>query len=104
MVEKRFFLQARVSTENPRAVKPVLERLVPGGSVLGGEDRKEFRVEGELSGASARDLNRAFLSSLRQVEKRTRLRSEWSCDGVSERFFDYVPRGKKPAPTDAVSP
>jgi hypothetical protein len=44
-----------------------------------------------MEGASARELNRTFLSALRKVEKRTTLRAEWtSDDNTTERFFDYV--------------
>jgi hypothetical protein len=101
MAQKRFLLEARVSTENPRAVEPKLRRLLPGGTCTPTADPKEFRVTGELEGTSARDLNRAFLSALREVEKRTRLRAEWTCEGTTERFFDYVPKGKR---SSAVSP
>ena len=93
MAAKRFALRAQVSTDSPSAVGPVLKRLVTSGSVTAVEKVGEFRVEAELEGASARDLNRWLLSELRRVEKRTRLRAEWSCDGVTERFFDYVPKG-----------
>jgi len=54
-----------------------------------------FEVEAELTGGSARDLNRRFLSEMRKAERRRRLRAEWTADGVTERFFDYVPKGKK---------
>lgn len=51
----------------------------------------EFLVEAEMEGSSAKDLNRSFLSALRRVEKKTRLRAEWtSSDNTTERFFDYV--------------
>jgi hypothetical protein len=44
-----------------------------------------------MEGASARQLNRALLSALRKVEKKTTLRAEWtSSDNTTERFFDYV--------------
>jgi hypothetical protein len=52
-------------------------------------------VEAELSGKSARDLNRMLLSQLRRAERRTRLRAEWTSNGVAERFFDYVSKGKR---------
>ena len=59
------------------------------GSVTKADD--DFVVEAEMEGASARELNRTFLSALRKVEKRTTLRAEWtSGDGTSERFFDYA--------------
>ena len=89
----RFSLHARVSTDNPTAVQPVLARMVPHGTVTRTEDGQEFVVEGVLEGTSARDLNRTLLSELRRAEKRTRLRSEWTNGKATERFFDYVPKG-----------
>jgi hypothetical protein len=66
-----------------------LEQLSAKGSVRKAGD--EFVVEAKMEGASARELNRTFLSALRKVEKRTTLRAEWtSSDGTTERFFDYV--------------
>lgn len=94
MVAKRFTLRARVSTDTPDAVRPVLERLAGSPKVLPGDSAGEFRVEAEMEGESARDLNRSLLTELRRTEKRTRLRAEWTSDGVTERFFDYVPKGK----------
>ncbi len=45
----------------------------------------------KMEGESAKDLNRDLLSALRRVEKKTRLRSEWTAqDGTVYRFFDYV--------------
>jgi hypothetical protein len=97
MAEKRYALQARVSTDKPAAVRPVLARLVPRGSVTPGEQEGELRVEAEMEGASARELNRLFLSELRRAARKTRLRAEWTCGGVTERFFDYVPKGTRRA-------
>jgi hypothetical protein len=91
----RFTLHARISTDNPVAVKPVLLRMIPHGSVAQSENGQEFLVEGVLDGSSARDLNRTLLSELRRVEKRTRLRSEWTGRDTTERFFDYVPKGTR---------
>ena len=86
---KYFKLIARVSSANPQAIRPVLENLVTQGSVK--EVEEEFLVEAEMEGESAKELNRSLLSSLRRVEKRTRLRAEWtSDDGIIQRFFDYV--------------
>jgi hypothetical protein len=42
------------------------------------------------SNVDARELNRRLLSAMRHVEKATRLRSAWTADGKTERFFDYV--------------
>jgi hypothetical protein len=50
-----------------------------------------------MRGADARELNRFLLSALRRVERRTRLRAEWTANGETHRFFDYVPKGSRPA-------
>ena len=50
-----------------------------------------------MKGSSARELNRHLLSELRRAEKKTRLRAEWTCEGITERFFDYVPKGTRSA-------
>ncbi|MGD0250021.1 MAG: hypothetical protein ABSB97_03935 [Thermoplasmata archaeon] len=103
MASKHYFLRARVNTESPDRVRLILQKQFPVGSVIQGGGPKEFLIEGTLEGTSARDLNRALLSALRQEEKRTRLRSEWSCGGTIERFFDYVSKGVKEAPGDPGS-
>jgi hypothetical protein len=85
----KFKLTARVNRSDARTIQHALEQLSAKGSVKKAGD--EFIVEAETEGASARELNRTFLSALRKVEKRTTLRAEWtSDDGTSERFFDYV--------------
>jgi hypothetical protein len=96
MVNKHFKLTARVSSSNPQAVKPVLQKLVTKGSVK--EAEGEFLVEADMEGGSAKELNRSLLSELRRAEKKTRLRAEWTSDnGTTQRFFDYVLKktGKK---------
>jgi hypothetical protein len=92
MAKKVFELSANVSTENPRAVKRVLDDLIEHGTVTAAEDG--FQIKAKMVGESARDLNRTLLSALRKVEKKTRLRSEWAFGKNVERFFDYVPKGK----------
>jgi hypothetical protein len=89
MASKRFKLIARVSSSSPNAIKLVLEKAVSKGSVK--EVDGEFVVDAEMVGESPKELNRSLLSALRTVEKRTRLRAEWtSDDGTTQRFFDYV--------------
>jgi hypothetical protein len=89
MTAKSFRVTARVSSDSPKAVKPVLEKAVGKASVR--EMDGEFVVEAEMQGDSAKDLNRSLLSALRRAEKKTRLRAEWtSGDGTTERYFDYV--------------
>lgn len=84
-----------MSTENPRAVEQALHEPVPKDSITTTEEG--FLVKAELSGASARELNRTFLSALRRIERKTTLRAEWSSGGTTERFFDYVPKGIRQA-------
>jgi hypothetical protein len=95
MANRKFSLVARVSTENPKAVKRVLEEFVAKGSITAAEGG--FLVKAELRGVSARELNRTLLSTLRRIERKTRLRAEWTSSGTTERFFDYVPRGTRKA-------
>ena len=94
MAEKVYTLKAKVSTENPIAVRPVLDRLFAAGGGKVEESGKDFLIEAKMTGPSARDLNRSVLTALRQGEKRTRLRAEWTSEGVTEKFFDYVPKGR----------
>jgi hypothetical protein len=92
MAQKKFRLSARISSDNPPAIKPILERLISGnGTVKSIEEG--FQVEADLKGESARALNRMLLSEMRKAEKRTRLRAEWTSGNTIERFFDYVPKG-----------
>ena len=93
MSEKHFKLTARVDSDNPLAVRPVLERLIASGTGSVHTDGTVLVVEAELVGEEARELNRTLLSEMRRAERRTRLRAEWTAEGVTERFFDYVPKG-----------
>jgi hypothetical protein len=94
VAQKKFRLSARVSSDNPSAVKPVLERILgKQGTVKLAEDG--FEVSAEVYGESARDLNRTLLSEMRKAEKRTRIRAEWTLGDTVERFFDYVPKGTR---------
>ncbi len=94
MATERFGLLAEVSTKNPTAVRPVLEALVEGTVA---ETADGFHIEGAMVGRDARNLNRRLLTALRRVERRTRLRSEWTARGTTQRFFDYVPKVTRPA-------
>ncbi len=89
---RRFRVVARVSSDKPSAIKPILERAVGERGevkpIVGG-----FEMRGEFEGESARDLNRQLLSEMRRVEKKTRIRAEWTSGETVERFFDYVPKG-----------
>lgn len=93
---KKFTLKCQVSSNNPEAVKPILEKAIgKNGSVKTISDG--FEVTAELTGESARDLNRNLLSEMRRAEKKTRLRAEWTCEGTTEKFFDYGLKSTKKA-------
>lgn len=89
----KFRLKARVDTDDAGSLRPILESLVARRSGTVRPFKGGFEVELEWEGRSARDLNREFLSELRRAVKKTRLRSEWTAEGTTERFFDYVPKG-----------
>ena len=89
MDEKNFKLSATISSDNPAAVKPVLERIV-GNAASIKATTDGFEVTAEFKGLNARGLNRMFVSELRRAEKKTRTRSEWTCEGTTEKFFDYA--------------
>ena len=89
MPEKKIKLTANVSSANPTAVKTILERIVGTNGTLK-PTSDGFDLYTELKGESAKDLNRRLLSELRKAEKKTRLRAEWTCEGTTEKYFDYV--------------
>jgi hypothetical protein len=97
MVPSQFHLVAQVSSDSPAEIEPLLRKLA-GCKVS--ETDGGFNVDGWVAGADPRELNRELLTSLRRVERRTRLRAEWTADGVAHRFFDYVPKGTHPAALD----
>ena len=88
MPEKKMKLKANISSANPSAIKPVLERIISNGTMKPTTDG--FDVTAEFKGENAKDLNRMILSELRRAEKKTRLRAEWASDGTVEKYFDYV--------------
>lgn len=96
MARVRFQLEAEVRTANRRDVLTALRSQLPHASIE--ETETGLEVRGQVEGESARDLNRALLSALRRVERRTTLRAEWTSGGTAERFFDYVPKGTRTIP------
>jgi hypothetical protein len=89
MTKRRFSLVARVNTDSPEAVRTALERLI-GSESITQTGKNEFRIETEMEGENAKELNRSLLSELRRTERKTRLRAEWASGDTTERFFDYV--------------
>jgi len=90
----RFSVIADVSSDNLAAVRPVLLHMIEGATVTNTADG--LRAQGIMDGADARDVNRRLRSALRQAERKTRLRAEWTADGHIHRFFDYVPKSTRP--------
>jgi hypothetical protein len=91
--KKKFRLSAEISTNNPAAIKPVIQRLI-GSTGTMNTIHDGFEIQANLEGRSARELNRMLLSEMRRVEKKTRLRAEWTYRDTVENFFDYVPKGR----------
>lgn len=89
-----FCLNGDVSSENLSAIRPLLTQLIDG-QVTSTPDG--WHVDGLMDGDDARDVNRRLLSALRRAERRTRLRAEWTADGVTYRFFDYALKSERPA-------
>ena len=89
-----FHLVADISSDSPEVIGTLLQELLDGTVTASPEG---FHVEGVMRGSEARELNRFLLSALRRVERRTRLRAEWTGNGETHRFFDYVPKGVRPA-------
>ena len=92
MPKKTFKLVATVSSDSPAAVRAPLKAFLRASATIKPTD-DGFEIEANLAGESAKDLNRQLLSAMRRVEKKTRLRAEWTSGGVTEKFFDYVPKG-----------
>ena len=94
MSVKIYKLKAQVSSNNPKSVLQVVKRFVGGkGEVVLNGDMIEMNAE--LEGESAKDLNRSLLSEMREIEKKTRLRAEWTSNNITEKFFDYVSKSVK---------
>jgi hypothetical protein len=94
VTESDFHLVADVSSDDLPAIEPILRRIVTEGIT---KTPDGFHLDATMTGPSARDLNRSLLSALRRVERRTRLRAEWTGGGVTERYFDYALKGTRSA-------
>lgn len=89
MTAKKFKLSASISSNNPSAIKPVLELNIGNQGTIR-STAEGFEVDAVLEGESAKDLNRMLLSAMRKVEKKTRIRAEYASKDTIEKFFDYV--------------
>jgi hypothetical protein len=93
-----FAVVADVSSERLEAVRPVLAQTIGAATIT--DNAQGLHVEGVLDGADAREVNRVLLSALRRVERRTRLRAEWTGGGFTYRFFDYAHKSTRPTSHD----
>jgi len=93
-------LEARVSSASPEAVGRLLVEKFSAASVM--REGDDWVVRAVITGVEPRAANRALLTELRRLERKTRLRAEWTSAGRVHRFFDYVPKGvRKVRPEDS---
>ncbi len=85
---ERFRLSAQISTRDPNKIEPVLTKVIGVNGIIRTE--KGFNVKTTMEGESATELNLKLLSAMRQVEKGTNLRAEWTTGRVTEHFSNYV--------------
>jgi hypothetical protein len=71
-----------------RTIRHALEQLFLKGSVR--KAGAEFVVEAKMEGASAKELNRTFLCALRKMEKRKKLRAEWTSVTAPAKVFSTM--------------
>lgn len=95
MPRKRFSPVAQIRTSDPAAARAVLAVFAGHGSIT--ESEEGLRIEAQLAGETARDLNRSLLSTLRRIDRRATLRAEWTARGITQRFFDYTLRATRRA-------
>ncbi|HLN06921.1 MAG TPA: hypothetical protein VK217_11625 [Acidimicrobiales bacterium] len=96
MTNTSYHLLADVSSDSPTVIGQLLQQLTAfAGTVTVTPDG--FHLDGWMDGADPRELNRELLSALRRVERKTRLRAEWTEGGTTYRFFDYVLKSTRPA-------
>lgn len=86
-------LVARISTDDPSKLRPVLDAIARRYAGTYRTTVEGFETEFNREAPSARDANRELLNELRRAVKKTRLRAQWTHGAVTERFFDYVPKG-----------
>lgn len=94
MTERAVSLVADISSDDPTSIEPVLQAFAMGEITATADG---FHVVASMRGEDVRELNRSLLSALRRVERHTRLRSEWTANGVTYGYFDYVLRSSRPA-------
>ncbi len=91
----KLHLHAQVSSDSPDSIgRFLVDKL---GAASTSRDGDDWIVRAAIDGKSAREANRTLFAQLRRVERKTHVRAEWTHAGLTERFFDYVPKGSGPA-------
>ncbi len=93
MSRKTYTLTAEIRTANPHDVGAYLNYVFTPWSVT--RTITGFMIEAQMTGESARLLNRRLLSSLKRIEKKTTLQAEWKHNGSAWRFFGYMMKGNR---------
>jgi hypothetical protein len=95
-------LSARISSDSPARIGQFLVERFGKAHVKRDED--DWLVDAEVDRTDARAANRELLTELRRIERKTRLRAEWAtASGEVQKFFDYVPKGKRVGEAQAVA-
>lgn len=85
-MSRKFGLEPDKTTRDPKDAGEVPTGLFGVSGIL--RTDKGFTAKTTIVGESERELNRPFLSALRQVCKMITLRAEWTHDDLPETFFD----------------
>jgi hypothetical protein len=95
MPPRTFTLSATVTSHIDGVRSPIERLLGPTAKIERTLDG--WQIDAVIAGESGKELNRQLLTEMRRVEKKTGLRAEWTADGMTEQFVDYVPKGTKTA-------
>ena len=85
-----FELVADVTSAQPVPVRAALSNLVDGTVTA---TSNGFHVEGQVAGEDLQDANRQLFNTLRRIEQRTTVRSQWTHQGTVHRFVDLTAQG-----------
>ncbi len=91
MIDHGIKVVAVVNTQSPEKVENILTELVGANSISRTESG--FLIRTTMHGQRATETNRALLSALRGVDNGLTLESEWTDDGVTAKFSDFVLKG-----------
>lgn len=90
MIGRAFRVVASVNTQIPDTVQNVLATLVGANSISRTENG--FKIKATMHGQRATELNKLLFAALRNVDDGVGLEAEWTVDGVTQRFSNFVLR------------